>query len=299
MPSRYKDLAVNTTIPGPALRATTDNSQPAFTNTLPPSDAALLAATTVAVQAAGHVLKTRFSMRPPVFENLADVVRAIHANDAAALAVLRGPLMAARPGAQWAEDELASGALPPGEWWVTDPVEGNINHIHGLAEWCVTATLVRDNLPTLTVVHLPLTGDTYAAVRGHGAWCNGVRLSGSAKTELAAALVATGQAAPGEGSDTHRRIGESATAMLQAALVLRVAVPATWQLMHLAAGSIDVFWQFSQVRSGLVAGALLVHEAGGTLSDTHGRPWTLASADFLAAAPGLHAAAVDVLRTIG
>lgn len=288
---------MNSTLQRHALRAA-DNPQPALTDALPPADAALLAATTAAVQAAGHTLKARFSTQPPAFENLADVVHAIHANDAAALAVLRGPLLAARPGAHWSEDELASGALPPGEWWVTDPVEGNINHIHGMADWCVTATLVRDNLPVMTVVYLPLTGDTFAAVRGHGAWRNGVRLRASAKTALAAALVATGQAAPGEGSETHRRIGESATAMLQAALVLRVAVPATWQLMHLAAGSIDVFWQFSQVRSGLVAGALLVHEAGGTLSDARGRPWTLASADFLATAPGLHAAAVGVLGTI-
>jgi myo-inositol-1(or 4)-monophosphatase len=86
--------------------------------------------------------------------------------------------------------------------------------------------------------------------------------------------------------------------MLKAGLVLRVSVPATLQLIHIAAGRMDVFWQYSQVRSGLMAGALLVEEAGGMISDTHGRPWSLASDDFLAAAPGLHSAAVDVLSTI-
>ena len=269
-----------------------------ITDGLSPADSALLAATTLAVQAAGAQLKSRFSLGAPGLKTLADVVHAIDANDAAALTAMRAPLLAARPGALWADDELAGGELPPGEWWVTDPVEGNINHIHGMADWCVTATLVRDNQLVLTVVDVPLTGETYLAMRGHGAWCNGVRLRASGKTTLNAALVATGQAAPGESSETQRRLVKSIAAMLKAGLVLRAAVPSTWQLMHVAAGRMDVFWQFSQVRSGLVAGALLVEEAGGVVSDARGRPWTLGSDNLVAAAPGVHAASVDVLRSI-
>jgi myo-inositol-1(or 4)-monophosphatase len=262
------------------------------------NDDALLSAAVAAVQSAGSHLTERFSTDAPSFRNLSDIVKAIDANDEASLAFLREPLLAARPGSQWAEDELEGGELPPGEWWITDPVEGNINHIHGMADWCVTATMVRDNVPVLTAIHLPLTGNTYTAVRGHGAWLDGVRLHPSKKTDLNAALVGTGQAMPGESADTFRRIGHSVTAMLEAGLVLRVSVPATLQLIHVAAGRMDVFWQYSQVRSGLVAGALLVEEAGGAISDTHGRPWNLASEDFLAAAPSLHSAAVIVLSTI-
>jgi myo-inositol-1(or 4)-monophosphatase len=261
-------------------------------------DKALLHAAAAAVESAGSHLKERFSTHAPRFENLAGVVAAIHANDEASLAFLRGPLLASRPGSQWAEDELEGGELPAGEWWITDPVEGNINHIHGMADWCVTATLVRDNVPVLTAIHLPLSGDTYTAVRGGGAWLDGVRLHPSKKTALNAALVGTGQAKPGESRDTFRRIGQSVTAMLEAGLVLRVSVPATLQLIHIAAGRMDVFWQYSQVRSGLVAGALLVEEAGGAISDIQGRPWSLASEDFLAAAPGLHSAAAGVLSAI-
>ncbi len=86
--------------------------------------------------------------------------------------------------------------------------------------------------------------------------------------------------------------------MLNAALVVRVSVPATLQLIQVAAGRMDVFWQYSQVRSGLLAGALLVEEAGGILTDIQGRPWSLTSKDFLASAPGLHAAAVNALSTV-
>ncbi|MEK8174029.1 hypothetical protein NKH77_48965 [Streptomyces sp. M19] len=110
-----------------------------------------------------------------------------------------------------------------------------------------------------------------AADRGplHGgarrrAFLNGARLRPSVKTDLAAALVGTGQAKPGEDAETHRRVGRSVTAMLDSALVTRVSVPATLQLVQVAAGRMDLFWQYSDVRSGLLAGALLVAEAGGS-----------------------------------
>ncbi|GCD93154.1 inositol monophosphatase family protein [Embleya hyalina] len=272
-------------------------------NTLPaprtvPADAAELEAVleraVTVVEAAGELLRKRYdtAARPG---DLDEIVRAIHANDKAVLALVAQPLLDTRPGSRWVEDELAGGVLPGGEWWVVDTAEGNINHIHGMGEWAVTAALVRDNAPVLTVVHLPLTGNTYTALRGKGAFLDGAPLRASAKTDLRAALVGTGQAKPGEDEEALRRTGAAVTAMLLDALVVRVSVPATLQLVHVAAGRMDVFWQFSDVRSGLLPGALLVAEAGGTVTDTRGEPWSLASADFLATAPGLHARAVDVL----
>ncbi|MFJ7153052.1 inositol monophosphatase family protein [Streptomyces sp. NPDC100445] len=261
------------------------------------ADTTLLSDVTAAVRAAGRTLLDRST--PHVRgTGLEEIVAEIDANDEAVLAVLREPLLTARPGSRWAEDELAGGALPPGEWWVVDPAEGNINHVHAMSEWAVTATLVRDNRPVLTVVHLPLTGDTYTAVAGGGAHLDDRPLKVSAKTDLGAALTGTGQASPREDITTFRRIGESVTAMLEAGLVVRVSVPATMQLIHVAAGRTDAFWQFSDVRSGLVAGALLVAEAGGTVTDLAGEPWSTASRNFLAAAPGIHAATLDVLSPI-
>lgn len=256
--------------------------------------AAVLDGAVAAVTAGGARLRERYTptARPG---DLDEIVHDIHANDEAVLAVVKEPLLAVRPGSQWAEDELAGGALPAGEWWVVDTAEGNINHIHGMSEWSVTATLVRDNTPVLTAVHVPLTGDLYTAVQGQGAFLNGRRLQVSAKSDLRAALVGTGQARPGETEEALRRMGASVTAMLLSALVVRASVPATMQLVHVAAGRMDAFWQFSDVRSGLLPGALLVAEAGGTVTDTRGERWTLSSKDFLASAPGIHARAVDVL----
>lgn len=247
-----------------------------------------------AVQSAGQAVLARFSAdaRP---RDRNDIGNMIAANDTTSRDILRPALSAACADARWDDDEAGAGALPPGDWWVTDPVEGAINHIHGLPDWGVTATLVRDNLPVLTAVHLPLSGDTYTALRGGGAWLNGTRLHVAAKTELNAAMVGTGQAVPDEGSAVYQRMGSSMTAMLAAALVVRVSVPATLQLVQIAAGRQDLFWQYSQVRSGLVAGALLVAEAGGSVTDLDGTPWHLGSSGFLAGAPALVAQAVAIL----
>ncbi|MGY6021829.1 inositol monophosphatase family protein [Streptomyces spinosirectus] len=254
----------------------------------------LLARTASVVQAAGAALRERFGavVRHRTRDEL---MRALAANDDAALEILRPGLALLRPDARWVEEELEGGALPSGEWWVVDPAEGNVNHLHALPEWAVTATLVRDNQPVLTAVHLPLTGETYTALAGAGAHLDGRPLRVSRTTDLGLSLVATSQARPDEDEKVVRRVGSSITAMLLDALVVRTSVPATLHLLNVAAGRIDAFWQFAGARADLLPGALLVAEAGGRISDAKGRPWTPQSESLLATAPGVHAAAVATL----
>jgi myo-inositol-1(or 4)-monophosphatase len=268
-----------------------------MTRTRTPDDSTerrILDAAVVAATAAGRVLLDRFSSAARIADG-AGLIQAIRANDAASEAVLRPALEAAAPHALWDDDEEGRGSLGADDWWVTDPAEGNVNHIHGLPSWGVTATLVRDDVPQLAVVHLPLSGDTYTAVRGRGAFRNGQRIRVSDKTDLGAALVATGQAKPGESAETTRLMGLSITTMLTEALLVSAAVPAALQVVLVAAGHTDAFWQYGQVRSGLVAGALLVSEAGGSVTDTAGLPWALTSDDFLATTPGLLSATTNAL----
>jgi myo-inositol-1(or 4)-monophosphatase len=258
------------------------------------SDADLLAQTAIAVREAGSALRERFGAVVR-YRTREELMHALAANDDAALDVLRPRLGMLRPDARWVEDELAGGALPPGEWWVVDPAEGNVNHLHGLPEWAVTATLVRENQAVLTAVHVPLTGQTYTALAGSGAHLDGRPLRVSETTSLGLSLVATSQARPDEDEAVVRRVGSSITAMLQDALVVRTSVPATLHLLNVAAGRIDAFWQFAGARADLLPGALLVTEAGGQISDAQGRPWTPQSESFLATAPGVHAEAVATL----
>ena len=258
------------------------------------SDADLLAQTEIAVRTAGAALRDRFGDVVP-YRTREELMRALAGNDDTVLDILRPRLTALRLNARWVEEELAGGALPAGEWWVVDPAEGNVNHLHGLPEWAVTATLVRDNRPVLTVVHLPLTGETYTALAGAGAHLDGRPLRVSRTPELGLSIVATSQARPDEDEKVVRRVGASITEMLVGALVVRTSVPATLHLVNVAAGRIEAFWQFAGARADLLPGALLVTEAGGRVTDVEGRPWTPESESFLAAAPDVHADAVATL----
>jgi len=162
----------------------------------------------------------------------------------------------------------------------------------------VTVTLLRDGQPVLAVVRQPVGDLTYTAVRGAGSYLNGQRLRVSAKTSLNAAIGVTGQAEAGQ-DDTYRRIGESVTAMLGHALLVRAFVPSTFPMLLVAAGQNDVFWQYEPVLPGVAAGALLITEAGGTVSRIDGSPWSPGSPDILAAAPALHQAAAGALAAVG
>jgi myo-inositol-1(or 4)-monophosphatase len=206
-------------------------------------------------------------------------------------------LSALRPEARGLTDEFETTALPPGEWWVVDEVEGNVNHVHGLPEWAVSVALVRDGQTVLAVVRQPIGDLTYEALRGEGAHLNGTALRVSAKTDLDAAIVVTGQAeADQEG--TYRRIGQSITAMLDHALLVRATVPSTFPMLLVAGGHNDVFWQYEPVLPGVAAGALMITEAGGVVTRIDGTPWSPGADTVLAATPALHAAGVAILAAI-
>lgn len=258
------------------------------------ADMELLRGVVGAVEEAGRRLQERFSPESRPADGAA-LIAAVAANDAVSTAVLRPALVALRPGVRWLERGDGDERIPAGEWWVVDACEGNVNHVHGMDDWGVVATLVRDAVPVLTAVAMPAWGETYTAVCGSGAHSGTRLLRVSCKSGLRAALVSTAQAKPDEGPQARRRHGRSATAMLETALLVRMAVPTTVELVRVAAGHLDGFWQFSDVRSGLMAGALLVAEAGGIVTDARGLPWTSGSDSIVAAGPGVHESMVVAL----
>jgi myo-inositol-1(or 4)-monophosphatase len=260
------------------------------------ADAGLLALVVKAATEAGDRLLAEFSpgSRPG---SRADMAATGHRTEELVLDRLRPELQSLRPAAGWVDDDRETTPLPPGEWWVVDAVEGAVNYAHGLAEWAVTVTLMRDGQPVLAVVRQPVGDLTYAAVRGAGAHLNGQRLRASAKSALDAAIAVTGQAEAGQ-DGTYRRIGASVTAMLGRALLVRAFVPSTFPMLLVATGQHDVFWQYEPVLPGVAAGALLITEAGGTVSRLDGSPWSPGSPDILAAAPALYQAAVGALAAV-
>lgn len=214
--------------------------------------------------------------------------------DALVTGILKPALAAIRPHARWIDEEQEMAALPPGEWWAVDPVEGAVNYVHGMGEWAVTVTLLIDNAPVLAVVHQPVAGATWTALRTAGAFLNGRPLGVSAKTDLDAAIVTMTQP-----RTRNRCFGAAVAALLDEVLFVRSTVPSTFPLLDLAGGHVDAYWQYECDLIGVAAGVLLVTEAGGTVTDLRGESWRPGHTDIVAAAPGVHKDLLALLQAQG
>src|SRR5262249_20614472 len=57
--------------------------------------------------------------------------------------------------------------------WLVDPIDGTLNFVHGVRYWCVSITFLADGERSIGVIYDPMADELFAAVRGHGATCNG------------------------------------------------------------------------------------------------------------------------------
>jgi myo-inositol-1(or 4)-monophosphatase len=170
--------------------------------------------------------------------------------------------------------------------WLCDPLDGTANFLHGFPAVGVSVALVRDGVPIVGVVHAPLLGDTYVATEGGGTFRDGARLA-VGRREPARAIVATGF--PFRLKDrVEGYLGAFRNAFL-AFEDLRRAGAACLDLAWTAAGVFDGYFELGLGPWDVAAGALLVREAGGVVTDWRGddRAW-LASGDILAAPPRVH-----------
>lgn len=220
--------------------------------------------------------------------------------DGPAAAHLRARLGELRPQAGWVTDELEGAVPAEGEWWLCDATDGAVQYLLGQQQWAVTATLLRDGVPVLAVVHAPeLGGRTYRAVRGGGAELDG-RPVAPPERELPVAVAGTSQP-PLVASDpvALRRAGESLTAVLGSVLAVRNLGPTSLQVAQVGSGQLTLFWEYGADAGNLLPGALIAAEAGATVTDAAGAAWTAGSDSFLAAAPGLHGDVLRLLRPVG
>ncbi|MCB9878587.1 MAG: inositol monophosphatase [Planctomycetes bacterium] len=161
------------------------------------------------------------------------------------------------------------------EWlWIVDPLDGTTNFVHGVPFYCVAIALAHRGVPVLGVVHAPALGETFTGARGLGATrqrADGpvVSLRVSPTDELADALLATGFSYNRNepGCDDNLR---SVTAVLPACRDIRRLGSAELDLCLVAAGVYDGYWERYLQPYDVAAGAVIVREAGGMVSDYDG-----------------------------
>ncbi|MBM4015197.1 MAG: inositol monophosphatase [Planctomycetes bacterium] len=164
--------------------------------------------------------------------------------------------------------------------WHVDPLDGTVNFAHGLPLFCVSIAAWRGDLPLVAVVHAAALRETYHAVRGGGAWRNGVRLAASRRAELKEALLATGFCYQ-RNEVAENNVREFAELVLRCRDVRRLG-SAALDLALVAAGHYDAYWEPWLNSWDIAAGTLLVREAGGRVTDLAGGDAMLRRGDVLA-----------------
>jgi len=197
-------------------------------------------------------------------------------------------LRAAFPGHAIESEEAVRDAASAGPRWFVDPLDGTVNFVHGLPPFAVSLGLFVDGEPEVAVVHAPRLGETFHAVRGGGAYLSEERLTVSATATLGDAVLATGF--PYRRADPRRNNVANFTALILEVRDLRRMGSAALDLAYVAAGRLDGFWELQLSPHDVAAGALLVREAGGRVTDLDGGEGWLRDGHIVAAGPGLHPA---------
>ena len=186
-----------------------------------------------------------------------------------------------------------SGGRRADRMWVIDPVDGTTNFLRGFPVVGVSVALIEEGRPVVGAVAAPLLGETWSAAEGQGAFDReGRRMSVS--SHRGAGVVATGF--PFRRKERLPRYLPIMTAALERFEDLRRAGAASLDLAYVAAGAFDGYFELGLGLWDIAAGALLVREAGGVVTDWAGDPQALfVSGDILAGTPRWHAAMLEIV----
>jgi myo-inositol-1(or 4)-monophosphatase len=230
----------------------------------------------------------RQAWQPRAGDQVADIIPRLFEISAHGRAMLKALLDLRYPGILWGADEkhphLSTTALRA-RCWIYDPIDGAYHFIQGLPLWSASLALVEDGEVVFALVYDPTCGELYAGCRGYGATLNGQKLGVSAKRVLSAAVVGTGLPIHGPGDPSIHSSGlEQLAAVSRNVFVVRQMASASLQLAYVAAGRLDAYWEAGRDLHDWAAGALLVREAGGVVTDFDGRPFG-GNGDGIIAAP--------------
>lgn len=188
-----------------------------------------------------------------------------------------------------------SGASGESEYqWIIDPLDGTTNFIHGFPYYAVSIAQAKNGVLEHAVIFDPTRNELFAATKGAGAYLNDRRIRVSRRTRLSESLIGTGfpfrelehlDAYLGMFRDlTHKTAG------------IRRPGAAALDLAYVACGRMDGFWELGLRPWDMAAGALLIQEAGGLVSDLAGNSGFMESGNIVAGTPKVFAQLVAAIQ---
>lgn len=203
-----------------------------------------------------------------VADTKSSIVDVVTAADRASEELIRARVAAARPDDGFLGEEGSSVEGTSGLRWIVDPIDGTVNYLYGLPNYCVSVAVAHTSRDVdgglvddvvVGVVFNPVTGDEYTATLGGGAHRNGLPIVVRPVPPLAQALVATGF---GYDSEVRARQGAAVARMLPHVRDIRRLGSCALDLCAVAAGECDAYVEEGPAAWDHAAGGLVAREAG-------------------------------------
>jgi myo-inositol-1(or 4)-monophosphatase len=249
-----------------------------------------------AARQAGAFLRSRFGTRPAVSYK-GSPTNLVTEMDRGAEAIIVEAIRRRFPGHCILAEE--SGALPGTEphRWIVDPLDGTTNYAHGFPIYGVSIAFELDGDLEVGVIYDPSREELFVAERGRGAALNGVPLRVSATPALGESLLGTSypndiRAAPRDNLPEH-------AGLMHRCRSVRSIGSAVLGLAAVAAGRLDGYWEQRLGAWDVAAGALLIREAGGTVTAVGGARLDLAAPSITASNGLVHREIVAALKEVG
>lgn len=170
--------------------------------------------------------------------------------------------------------------------WIIDPLDGTSNYIHTIPNFAISIGLEVDGELMVGLIYEPLGENIYSAIKDHGAFKNGKRMNISFPKTMGSSLIATGF--PYRIKNLIDTYLKSFKEIFMHAAGIRRMGSACLDLAYTAEGIFGGFFECALSPWDIAAGALLVKEAGGKVTDFHGGDQYLKTGNIIAANTGVH-----------
>lgn len=178
--------------------------------------------------------------------------------------------------------------------WIIDPLDGTTNFIHGLPQYAISIALAKGGVVEQALVFDPNRNELFTASKGGGAFLNERRIRVSQRAKLGAALLGTGfPYRMFDQIDLYLAIFKE---LAQKTAGQRRPGAASLDLAYVACGRYDGFWEFGLAPWDIAAGALLISEAGGLISDLRGEANYLETGNVVAGTPKVFAPLLKLIE---
>jgi myo-inositol-1(or 4)-monophosphatase len=255
-------------------------------------DAKYVAVASEAVLKAGAVQKARYGQALDIqMKGEIDLVTEV---DRACEELVLGTIRARFPGHDIVTEEQHLERTGSSHVWFVDPLDGTTNYAHAYPFFCCSVGLAVDGRVVAGAVYDPLREELFTGSRGGGAFLNGRPLRVSSATDLLRSLLCTGF--PYDLRDDLKAKLRLFNRLIGHARGIRRDGAAAIDLCYVAAGRLDGFWEERLHPWDMVAGSVIVEEAGGRVTRFDGSPTGLSADQVLATNGRIHDAMLAVIR---